>query len=124
MAVKKTKALKKLAGTYQKAKEKKPRIAADIHQEIVEVKEAIDAMRVALRLATQELGKKGLMVLTTVTDSNGAFMKVHKLNPAAKAQKDSLKMQQSLRKQLAGLEAELDSSTVKTDEDDELADFD
>ena len=124
MAAKKSKALKKLAGTYQRAKEKKPRTEADIKEEISEVKEAIDAMRVSLRLATQELGSKGLMVLTVVTDSNGRHAKVRRLNPAAKAQKDALKMQQSLRKQLAGLEAELESAGVTTEEDNELDQFD
>jgi hypothetical protein len=124
MSVRKNKELKKLSGTFQRAKEKKPRTEADIKQQIEETKEASESIRVNLRLATKVIAAKGLMVKTVVHDSHGAASKVERINPAIREQKDALKSLKSLRSQLALLESELETVTVTNEEDDELNQFD
>jgi hypothetical protein len=92
-------------------KAKKKLLVADPATELADAQEALAAMRQNLRLATQEIAKKGLLVETVICDSHGKPVKVERINPTLKTQREALRAIGVLKKQIENLQKEVQTST-------------
>jgi len=101
-----TEAEKKARGTHKKCRTLVPRTLEIIRNEIADMEQATADMRYVLSLTVGEIHKKGLMVTLTVLDSHGAPVKVKKINPALKVQKDAMASLRSLKRMVILLREE------------------
>jgi hypothetical protein len=91
-------------------KKKKLKVLSDPAGELLDAQTALDAMRQNLKLATQDIAKKGLMVQTVICDSHGKPVKVQRINPSIKIQREALRTIGVLKKQIEGLQKEVAAS--------------
>ena len=89
---------------------KKKLLVSDPAAELADATEALEVMRDNLRAATKELRKSGLMITTQIADSHGKFTKVQRVNPMLKVQREALRAIGVLKKQIAELQKEVQSS--------------
>jgi hypothetical protein len=89
---------------------KKKLLVSDPAAELSDAQEALAAMRQNLKLATQEIAKKGLLVQTVICDSHGKPVKVERINPSIKIQREALRAIGVLKKQIESLQKEVQTS--------------
>ena len=118
-----TEAEKKARGTHKKCRTLVPRTLEIIRAEISDMEQAIDDMRYTLSLTVGEIRKKGLMVTLTVLDSHGAPVKVRKVNPALKIQKDAMASLRSLKRMVEFLREEEKLAEVKINREEAFEEF-
>ena len=106
-AHRKTRKEKELAGTLKKSREQARNKRADPQSELEDAREALAAMKVNLKLATQQIAAKGLLITTQIADSHGRFTTVERINPAIRVQVAAMKAIASLKHQIAALEEEV-----------------
>src|SRR5258708_40104212 len=106
MPAKLTQREKNARRTAQRCRAVEARSLATIQQEIRELEQIITDMNFNLSLAMKSVKADGIFVELVVTDSNGAFQKTKKLNPAFKIQKEALNALKSLKRQLVLLREE------------------
>jgi hypothetical protein len=97
---------KLLQDTFKKSREEARKKPANPEQELADCREALEAMKQNLRLATADIASRGLLVETVVTDSHGKVSKVDRINPSLKIQREAMRAINNLKKQIAGLEEE------------------
>lgn len=114
---------KEARGTLRKAREHQRPRAADPQAELEDAREALEAMRQNLRMATAELRERGLMVQTTITDSHGKPVVVERLNPALKVQREAMRAITSLKKQIQQLEEETQQKKQAEEDSEEWKEF-
>lgn len=112
---------KQRQGTLRKHREQARKKPSDPCAELDDAREAIQAMKQNLKLATADIAKRGLMVKKTVTDSHGKVVTVERINDSLKIQREALRAIASLKKQIAQLQEE--AANVE-DENDPLAGLD
>jgi hypothetical protein len=100
---------KKLKGTQRKSSDT-PRTAAEVRNDLKDVREAIAAMHHNLQLATAAILANGMTIETTVTDSNGKTTPTQRVNPAFKVQREALAALRSFKRYLVILQDELGTS--------------
>jgi hypothetical protein len=118
-----TEAEKKSRGTHKKCRTLVPRTLEIIRNELADMEQAIGDMRYTLSLTVGEIRKKGLMVTLTVLDSHGAPVKVKKLNPALKVQKDAMASLRSLARMVVLLREEEALAATKENTASEFEEF-
>jgi hypothetical protein len=89
---------------------KKKVLVSDPAAELSDAQTALDAMRQNLKLATQEIAKKGLLVQTVICDSHGKPVKVERINPSIKIQREALRAIGVLKRQIESLQKEVQAS--------------
>jgi hypothetical protein len=114
---------KKARGTHKKCRTLVPRTLEIIRNEIADMEQATTDMRYVLSLTVGEIHKKGLMVTLTVLDSHGAPVKVKKINPALKVQKDAMASLRSLKRMVILLREEEALAATKENTASEFEEF-
>ena len=89
---------------------KKKALVSDPSAELNDAQEALAAMRQNLKLSTKEIASKGLLIQTVICDSHGKPVKVERINPALKTQREALRAIGVLKKQIADLQKEVQAS--------------
>jgi hypothetical protein len=112
-AHRKTKKEKLLAGTFKKTREAARKTVADPASELEDARTALDAMKQNLKLATQQIAEKGLLIQTQIADSHGRFTTVERINPAIRVQAAAMKAIKSLKQQVAALEEDVEHAEPK-----------
>jgi hypothetical protein len=105
-ATRKSKQQKLLQDTFKKSREEARKKPANPEEELADCREALEAMKQNLRLATADIAQRGLLVETAVTDSHGKVSTVDRINPSIKIQREAMRAISNLKKQIAGLEEE------------------
>jgi hypothetical protein len=118
MPVKLTESAKKLRGTHRKSRVLVPRTLERIQSEILETEGLLGDIRFNLGLALDSIRKRGLTVKTVVLDSHGKPVKVEKINPALKIQREAVSSISSLKRQLVNLREEESLAAAKVSEED------
>jgi hypothetical protein len=118
-----TEAEKKARGTHKKCRTLVPRTLEIIRAELADMEQAINDVRYALSLTVAEIRKHGLMVTMTVLDSHGAPVKVKKLNPAFKVQKDAMASHRTLQRMTVLLREEESLAAAKENQASEFEEF-
>jgi len=95
-----------LQSTFKKNREDARKKPANPEQELADCREALEAMKQNLRLATADIAERGLLVETAVTDSHGKVSTVDRINPSLKIQREAMRAIGNLKKQITGLEEE------------------
>jgi hypothetical protein len=114
---------KLLQDTFKKFREQARKKPANPEQELADCREALEAMKQNLRLATADIAERGLLVETAVTDSHGKISKVDRINPSIKIQREAMRAINNLKKQIAGLEEEARERQKKEHEKTESTEF-
>ena len=114
---------KLLQDTFKKSREEARKKPANPEQELADCREALEAMKQNLRLATADIAGRGLLVETVVTDSHGKVSKVDRINPSLKIQREAMRAINNLKKQIAGLEEEARDKQKKEHEESESTEF-
>lgn len=122
MPVKLTERQKKARGTHQQSRALVPRTIEHVREEIADMQTILADMRYTLGLALDEIRERGLMVKTRVLNSNGQAVRVQKVNPALKVQREAMSAIRSLKRQLAGLREEEELAAAKVS-DEEFSEF-
>jgi hypothetical protein len=115
---------KLLQDTFKKSREAARKKPANPEQELADCREALEAMKQNLRLATADIASRGLLVETAVTDSHGKVSKVDRINPSLKIQREAMRAINNLKKQITGLEEEARERQKKKNEESESTEFD
>ena len=118
MPLKLTEKQKKARGTHQQSRALVPRTIERVCEEIADLQTILADMRYTLGLALDEIRERGLMVKTRVLDSNGQAVRVQKVNPAFKVQREAMSAIRSLKRQLAGLREEEELAAAKVSAED------
>ena len=105
-ATRKSAKQKLLQDTFKKSREEARKKPANPEQELADCREALEAMKQNLRLATADIAERGLLVETAVTDSHGKVSRVDRINPSLKIQREAMRAIGNLKKQIIGLEEE------------------
>jgi hypothetical protein len=119
----KTKKEKLLAGTLNATREAARKKTADPRSELEDAREALEAMRQNLRLATAKIAESGLLITTTVSDSHGRHAVVERINPAVGVQAAAMRAIKSLKKQILELEEEVNEQESNKQQDEERSEF-
>ncbi|HWY42631.1 MAG TPA: hypothetical protein VNX66_03995 [Candidatus Sulfotelmatobacter sp.] len=90
---------------------------------MADCREALEAMKQNLQLATADIASRGLLVETVVTDSHGKVSKVDRINPSLKIQREAMRAINNLKKQIAGLEEEEKARKQKTKDEEDSNEF-
>jgi hypothetical protein len=114
---------KLLQDTFKKSREEARKKPANPEEELADCREALEAMKQNLRLATADVAARGLLVETVVTDSHGKVSKVDRINPSLKIQREAMRAINNLKKQIAGLEEEARERQKKDHEEGESKEF-
>src|SRR5882762_2242842 len=114
---------KLLQDTFRRSREEARKKPANPEQELADCREALEAMKQNLRLATADIAGRGLLVETVVTDSHGKVSKVDRINPSLKIQREAMRAISNLKKQIAGLEEEARERQKKEHEEGESKEF-
>lgn len=122
-AHRKSNAHKELHGTLRKAREAARTKPSDPQTEMEDAREALEAMRLNMRQATQQIAENGLMVPTQIADTHGKFKEVLRLNPAVKVQREAMRAIKSLKRQIAELEEEINEHENKKQEQEDASEF-
>jgi len=113
-AHRKTRKEKELAGTLKKSREAERKTVADPASELEDARTALEAMKQNLKLATQQIASKGLLITTQIADSHGRFTTVERINPAIRVQAAAMKAIKSLKQQVAALEEDVKHTDANT----------
>src|SRR6267378_171626 len=105
-ATRKSAKQKLLQDTFKKSREEARKKPANPEEELADCREALEAMKQNLRLATADIAGRGLLVETVVTDSHGKVSKVDRINPSLKIQREAMRAISNLKKQIDELEEE------------------
>src|SRR6266404_6642518 len=122
-ATRKSAKQKLLQDTFKRSREDARKKPASPEQELADCREALEAMRQNLQLATADIASRGLLVETTVTDSHGKTSKVDRINPSLKIQREAMRAISNLKKQIAGLEEEEKAREQKKKDEDSYSQF-
>lgn len=122
-ATRKSAKQKLLQDTFKRSREEARKKPANPEQELADCREALEAMKQNLRLATADIAGRGLLVETVVTDSHGRVSKVDRINPSLKIQREAMRAISNLKKQIAGLEEEARERQKKEHEEGESKEF-
>lgn len=122
-ATRKSAKQKLLQDTFKKSREAARKKPANPEQELADCREALEAMRQNLRLATADIASRGLLVETAVNDSHGKMSKVDRINPSIKIQREAMRAISNLKKQIAGLEEEEKAREQKKKDEDGRSEF-
>jgi hypothetical protein len=114
---------KLLQDTFKKSREQARKKPANPEQELADCREALEAMKQNLRLATADIAERGLLVETAVTDSHGKISKVDRINPSVKIQREAMRAINNLKKQIVGLEEEARDRQKKEHDETQATEF-
>jgi hypothetical protein len=122
-ATRKSAKQKLLQDTFKKSREEARTKPANPEQELADCREALEAMRQNLQLATADIASRGLLVETVITDSHGKVSKVDRINPSLKIQREAMRAINNLKKQIAGLEEEEKAREQKKKDEEDSSEF-
>jgi hypothetical protein len=122
-ATRKSAKQKLLQDTFKKSREEARKKPVNPEQELADCREALEAMKQNLRLATADIAQRGLLVETVVTDSHGKVSKVDRINPSLKIQREAMRAINNLKKQIAGLEEEEKAREQKKKDEEDASEF-
>jgi uncharacterized protein GlcG (DUF336 family) len=112
-AHRKTKKQKLLSGTFKKTREVARKKVTDPANELDDARTALEAMKQNLKLATQQIAEKGLLITTQIADSHGRFTVVERINPAIRVQQAAMKAIASLKRQIRELDDDVEHAEPK-----------
>ena len=122
-ATRKSAKQKLLQDTFKRSREEARRKPANPDEELADCREALEAMKQNLQLATADIAQRGLLVEATVTDSHGKTSKVDRINPSLKIQREAMRAINNLKKQIAGLEEEEKAREQKKKDEEDANEF-
>ena len=122
-ATRKSERQKLLQDTFKRSREEARKKPANPEEELADCREALEAMKQNLQLATADIAARGLLVQTTVTDSHGKVSKVDRINPSLKIQREAMRAINSLKKQIIGLEEEEKAREQKKRDEEDANEF-